>query len=117
MASLHVNKEPDATRKMLEKPSLRVPGIVMLANIDPRIGAGDMASEDRPQPMGQPPLCSIYLRYHAIEMPGIDLTFCSHKLSIDPRCRPISQRKRRVGSERQKVIEEQVKDLLYTEFI
>lgn len=53
----------------------------------------------------------------AVDMPWIDPEFCCHKLSIDPRCKTVAQKKRRMGPERQEEAKEQVKELLKVGFI
>jgi hypothetical protein len=44
-------------------------------------------------------------------MPGIDETIISHKLSISPETKPISEKKRKVGEERRAAIVEEVTKL------
>ncbi|XP_061372006.1 uncharacterized protein LOC133314536 [Gastrolobium bilobum] len=51
------------------------------------------------------------------DMPGIDPEVCCHRLSIDPKAKPISQKKRKFGVERQKIIDEEVKRLHDAGFI
>nr|KYP73371.1 Retrovirus-related Pol polyprotein from transposon 297 family [Cajanus cajan] len=50
-------------------------------------------------------------------MPGIDLNFMCHKLSICPNAKPIAQRKRKMGTERKTVVESEVAKLLQARFI
>ncbi|XP_061372972.1 uncharacterized protein LOC133315385 [Gastrolobium bilobum] len=51
------------------------------------------------------------------DMPGIDPEVCFHRLSIDPKAKPISQKKRKFGVESQKIINEEVKRLHDAGFI
>ncbi|WJX84068.1 hypothetical protein P8452_66678 [Trifolium repens] len=51
------------------------------------------------------------------DMPGIDETIITHKLSISPETKPISQKKRKVGEERRAAIIEEVTKLKEAEFI
>lgn len=46
------------------------------------------------------------------DMPGIDPTFCSHRLAVNPKHKPVSQKKRQMSTEKQEVITEQSKELL-----
>ncbi|MCI22155.1 hypothetical protein A2U01_0043331, partial [Trifolium medium] len=41
------------------------------------------------------------------DMPGIDESIITHKLAISPLAKPVSQRKRKVGEERRKAIDEE----------
>ncbi|MCI75298.1 hypothetical protein A2U01_0096566, partial [Trifolium medium] len=50
-------------------------------------------------------------------MPGIDESVITHKLSISPNTKPISQRKRKVGEERRATINEEVVRLKEAGFI
>ena len=50
-------------------------------------------------------------------MPKIFLEIITHWLNIDPKMRPVGQRKRPFAPERQKVIDEEVDKLLATGFI
>ncbi|XP_061371625.1 uncharacterized protein LOC133314196 [Gastrolobium bilobum] len=51
------------------------------------------------------------------DMPGIDPEVCCHRLSVDPKAKPVSQKKRKFGPDRQKVIDEEVKRLHDAGFI
>ncbi|XP_015938706.1 uncharacterized protein LOC107464291 [Arachis duranensis] len=53
----------------------------------------------------------------ASDMPGIDPQLMSHKLSVHPGSRPVQQRRRKLGTERARVVEEQVQTLLEADFI
>lgn len=44
----------------------------------------------------------------ALDMLEIDLEFNYHKLAICPKARPVAQRKRKLGLERGKVVDEEV---------
>ncbi|XP_061349761.1 uncharacterized protein LOC133294994 [Gastrolobium bilobum] len=55
--------------------------------------------------------------WKASDMPGIDLEVCCHRLSVDPKAKPVSQKKKKFGSDRQKVIDEEVKRLHDAGFI
>jgi hypothetical protein len=50
-------------------------------------------------------------------MPGVDLEFICHRLSLKPGCILVAQKKRKMGPERQAAIEKQVKELLDAGFI
>ena len=50
-------------------------------------------------------------------MPGIDETIITHKLSISPETKPVSQKKRKVGEERREAINEEVAKLKEAGFI
>ncbi|XP_045791855.1 uncharacterized protein LOC123886594 [Trifolium pratense] len=51
------------------------------------------------------------------DMPGIDEGVITHKLSISPNTKPVSQRKRKVGEERRAAIAEEVEKLKEAGFI
>ncbi|XP_061352377.1 uncharacterized protein LOC133297279 [Gastrolobium bilobum] len=51
------------------------------------------------------------------DMSGIDPEVCCHRLSVDPKAKSVSQKKRKFGSDRQKVIDEEVKRLHDAGFI
>jgi hypothetical protein len=51
------------------------------------------------------------------DMPGIDPSIISHKLNIDPRLRPIKQKRRVFAPERNNAIMEEVDKLLTANFI
>ncbi|KAK2450458.1 hypothetical protein QL285_009574 [Trifolium repens] len=51
------------------------------------------------------------------DMPGIDETIITHKLSISPETKPVSQKKRKVGEERRAAIIEEVSKLKEAGFI
>jgi hypothetical protein len=55
--------------------------------------------------------------WHPSDMPGIDETIITHKLSISPETKPISQKKRKVGEERRAAIIEEVTKLKEAGFI
>ena len=50
-------------------------------------------------------------------MPGIDLEFISHQLSVFPGARPVAQKKRRISPNRALTVQEQVQNLLDARFI
>ncbi|MCI39841.1 hypothetical protein A2U01_0061073, partial [Trifolium medium] len=50
-------------------------------------------------------------------MSGIDESVITHKLSISPTTKPVSQRKRKVGEERREAIAEEVAKLKEAGFI
>ncbi|XP_068462524.1 uncharacterized protein [Phaseolus vulgaris] len=50
--------------------------------------------------------------WSASDMPGIDPDFLCHHLTIDPKVRPIHQRRRKFNEDRQHVIKEETKKLL-----
>jgi len=47
-------------------------------------------------------------------MSGIDLDFLCHRLTMDPKVRPVRQRRRKFNEERRQVIKEEIKKLLST---
>ncbi|RDX88965.1 Retrovirus-related Pol polyprotein from transposon 17.6, partial [Mucuna pruriens] len=51
------------------------------------------------------------------DMPGIDPSFMSHRLSIIPDARPVMQKKRKQGEEKRKAIKEETGKLLAVDFI
>jgi hypothetical protein len=53
----------------------------------------------------------------AANMPGVDLDFCCHQLTVRKGVKPIAQKKRKMGLERVAAIELQVKELLDAGFI
>ena len=50
--------------------------------------------------------------WSALDMPGIDPDFLCHRLTMDPKVRPVRQRRRKFNEERQLVIQEEIKKLL-----
>jgi len=50
-------------------------------------------------------------------MPGIDPSIVCHHLAINPSIKPVAQRKRKLGEERMKVVDEDVKKLANARFI
>ncbi|MCI30861.1 hypothetical protein A2U01_0052072, partial [Trifolium medium] len=50
-------------------------------------------------------------------MPGIDEDIITHKLSLSPNAKPLSQRKRKLGDERRKAVDEEVRKLKEAGFI
>jgi hypothetical protein len=55
--------------------------------------------------------------WHPSDMLGIDETIITHKLSISPETKPVSQKKRKVGEERRAAIIEEVTKLKEASFI
>jgi predicted HAD superfamily phosphohydrolase len=55
--------------------------------------------------------------WHPSDMSGIDETIITHKLSISPETKPVSQKKRKVGDERRAAIVEEVTKLREAGFI
>jgi len=51
------------------------------------------------------------------DMPGIDPSIVCHHLTVSPRIKPLVQRKRKLGEERRKVVDEEVKKLKDARFI
>src|SRR4051812_7877816 len=51
------------------------------------------------------------------DMPGIDPAIIAHRLSINPEYKPVQQKKRNLGIDRQKAAEEEVDKLLEADFI
>ncbi|GAU50470.1 hypothetical protein TSUD_137230 [Trifolium subterraneum] len=51
------------------------------------------------------------------DMPGIDESIITHKLTISPSAKPVCQRKRKVGEERRLAIDEEVAKLREADFI
>ncbi|MCH94845.1 gag-pol polyprotein, partial [Trifolium medium] len=50
-------------------------------------------------------------------MPGIDEDIITHKLSMAPNSKPVSQRKRKLGKERRAAVDEEVAKLKDAKFI
>jgi len=50
-------------------------------------------------------------------MPGIDPSIACHHLTINPNIKPVVQRKRKLGEERRKAMDEEVKKLVDVRFI
>jgi len=50
-------------------------------------------------------------------MPGIDPDFLCHRLTIDPKVRPVRQRRRKFNEERRRVVQEEMKKLLSADHI
>ena len=50
--------------------------------------------------------------WSASDMPGIDLDFLCHRLSMDPKVRSVRQRRRKFNEERRKVIHDEAQKLL-----
>ena len=51
------------------------------------------------------------------DMPGIDRKIIQHRLNINPKCKPIQQKRRIFALERNKAITEEVEKLLEADFI
>ena len=51
------------------------------------------------------------------DMPGIDPEIIVHKLHVDPQYQPIRQKRRKFAPEKDDIINEEVKNLLYAGFI
>ena len=51
------------------------------------------------------------------DMPGIDLRVICHRLAIDPKVRLVAQKKRKLGSKKQKATMKETEKLLKVEFI
>ena len=51
------------------------------------------------------------------DMPGIDPSVICHMLALDPEVRPVAQRKRKLGEERQRVAIEEMTKLLKVGFM
>ena len=50
--------------------------------------------------------------WSASDMPGIDPDFLCHRLSMDPKVRPVRQRRRKFNEEKRKVIHNEAQKLL-----
>jgi len=50
--------------------------------------------------------------WSASDMPGIDPDFLCHRLTMDPKVRPVRQRRRKFNDERRQVVREKTKKLL-----
>jgi hypothetical protein len=57
------------------------------------------------------------LAWHPRDMPRIDESVITHKLSLFPNVKSVSQRKRRLGEERRKAVDEEVRKLREARFI
>ena len=55
--------------------------------------------------------------WSASDMPGIDPDFLCHRLTIDPKVRPVRQRRRKFNEERRRVVQEEMKKLLSADHI
>nr|KYP51927.1 Retrovirus-related Pol polyprotein from transposon 17.6 [Cajanus cajan] len=55
--------------------------------------------------------------WHASDMPGIDPKFLCHRLAVCRDARPIAQKKRKMGDEKRKAADAEVKKLLHARFI
>uniref|UniRef100_A0A151UDK4 Retrovirus-related Pol polyprotein from transposon opus n=1 Tax=Cajanus cajan TaxID=3821 RepID=A0A151UDK4_CAJCA len=55
--------------------------------------------------------------WHVKDMPGVDPDFMCHKLAIDPRAKPVIQKRRKCGDDKRKAIAEETDKLLMTGFI
>ena len=55
--------------------------------------------------------------WSAADMPGIPPEVITHRLNVDPSCRPVRQKKRSFAMERQKAINEEVEKLLAAGFV
>ncbi|XP_072087040.1 uncharacterized protein [Arachis hypogaea] len=51
------------------------------------------------------------------DMPGIDPDLMSHRLAVDPKAKPVAQRRRKMSSDRAAEVKKQVKALLEANFI
>lgn len=51
------------------------------------------------------------------DMPGVDPDFICHRLSLDPKAKPIAQRKRRFSEDKRKAISEETKRLVDSNFV
>ena len=52
------------------------------------------------------------IAWSASDMPGIDPNFLSHRLAMDPRVKPVRQRRRKFNEERRQTIKEETQKLL-----
>ena len=50
--------------------------------------------------------------WSALDMPGIDPDFLCHRLTMDPKVRPVRQRRRKFNEKRRQVIREETRKLL-----
>ena len=50
--------------------------------------------------------------WSALDMPGIDPNFLCHCLTMDPKVRPMRQRRRKFNKERRLVVQEETRKLL-----
>nr|KYP52864.1 hypothetical protein KK1_025250 [Cajanus cajan] len=55
--------------------------------------------------------------WHVKDMPGVDPDFMCHKLAIDPRAKPVIQKRRKFGEDKRKAIAEETDKLLTTGFV
>ena len=46
------------------------------------------------------------------DMPGIDLEVTTHQLNVDPSYKPVKQKRRKLGVERNKIINDEVRKLI-----
>jgi hypothetical protein len=57
------------------------------------------------------------LAWKPSDMPGIDPSVVCHHLAVNPGIKPVVQRRRKLGGERRKVVDEEVKKLKDAHFI
>ena len=55
--------------------------------------------------------------WSASDMPGIDPDFLCHRLTMDPKVRPVRQRRRKFNKERRLVVQEETRKLLKAGYI
>nr|KYP43650.1 hypothetical protein KK1_034878 [Cajanus cajan] len=55
--------------------------------------------------------------WHVKDMPGVDPDFMCHKLAIDPRAKPVIQKRRKFGEDKRKAITEETDKLLMAGFV
>nr|KYP44754.1 Retrovirus-related Pol polyprotein from transposon opus [Cajanus cajan] len=55
--------------------------------------------------------------WHVKDMPGVDPDFMCHKLAIDPRAKPVIQKRRKFGEDKRKAITEETDKLLTAGFV
>jgi len=110
-----------------------------------RVAPAEIARERRPEPVGevlereiggrmfklgkslgqaaQDQIAEVIARHldpfawSASDMPGINRNFLCHRLTMDPKVRPVRQRRRKFNEERQRVIKEETKKLLSADHI
>ena len=81
-----------------------------------RIGA-DLSPNDKTQLQGLLKRYKDIFAWSPADMPGIDTRVSCHRLAIQKGAKPVQQKKRNHGAERQKAIKEEVNKLLQAGFI
>ncbi|XP_077232452.1 uncharacterized protein LOC143869779 [Tasmannia lanceolata] len=109
----------DETRTMINQPAEDLIPIALYEDDQEKlVSIGSTLSDDSREEL------VLFLRKNAdifawapAGMPEIDPDVIVHKLSVDPTCRPVKQKRRHFAPERQRAIREEVEKLLRADFI